>query len=403
MVAVSSTKKRIQSIDILRGLIMVVMALDHVRDFFYKVVLAKPGDAATGPTDLQTTFPMLFFTRWITHFCAPIFVFLAGCSIYLMCQKKTRKEVSIFLIKRGCWLVLVEVVIITFAFTFNPFYNLLILQVIWATGISMILLGILVQLPYKIIFAIGIIIVTGHNLMDFPSVSAVLKGSAIADFIYFGKFSVHPFIANHFVIIVYSFLPWTGVMLLGYCFGKLYDKEIDPLWRRKILLRLGSGLLLLFVLLRLSNVYGDPLVWSVQPRGTVYTVLSFFNVNKYPPSLLFLCITVGTGILFLAAIENIQNRFTNVLNIYGRVPMLYYILHFYIIHILVVIVFYLQGFTSKDIETPNVPFLFRPPAFGFNLWGVYALWLFVVIILYPVCKKYNAYKSTHNDWWLSYL
>lgn len=382
---------------------MVIMALDHVRDFFYKVNLEEAGSAATGPTDLETTYPMLFFTRWITHFCAPIFVFLAGSSIYLMSLKKTKQELSMFLIKRGFWLVIVEAIIITLGWTFNPLYNLIILQVIWAIGVSMILLGVLVLLPYKIIFAIGFIIVFGHNLLDYPAISSGLKGSALADFLYFSNFSVYSPFKDHYILIVYSFLPWTGVMLLGYSFGKLYAPSVDAAWRRKKLIQLGAGLLLLFVLLRFSNLYGDPVAWTTQSRGPVYTFLSFLNVNKYPPSLLFLCITIGTGILFLAFIEKVQNRFTAVMNIYGRVPMFYYILHFYIIHILVVIIFYIQGFGNKDIVTPNVPFLFRPQAFGFNLWGVYAVWAFVVIVLYPLCKKYNAYKSTHQQWWLSYL
>ena len=396
-------RQRIQSIDVLRGLVMVIMALDHVRDFFYKVNLEEAGSAATGPTDLETTYPMLFFTRWITHFCAPIFVFLAGSSIYLMSLKKTKQELSMFLIKRGFWLVIVEAIIITLGWTFNPLYNLIILQVIWAIGVSMILLGVLVLLPYKIIFAIGLIIVFGHNLLDYPAISSGLKGSALADFLYFSNFSVYSPFKDHYILIVYSFLPWTGVMLLGYSFGKLYAPSVDAAWRRKKLIQLGAGLLLLFVLLRFSNLYGDPVAWTTQSRGPVYTFLSFLNVNKYPPSLLFLCITIGTGILFLAFIEKVQNRFTAVMNIYGRVPMFYYILHFYIIHILVVIIFYIQGFGNKDIVTPNVPFLFRPQAFGFNLWGVYAVWAFVVIVLYPLCKKYNAYKSTHQQWWLSYL
>ena len=399
----STARHRIQSIDVLRGLVMVIMALDHVRDFFYKVNLETAGAAATGPTDLETTHPMLFFTRWITHFCAPIFVFLSGTSIYLMSQKKTKKEISSFLITRGIWLVLVEVMIITFGWTFNPLYNLLILQVIWAIGISMILMGLLVQLPFKVIFALGILIVFGHNILDYESVSEGLKGSAFADLLYFSNFSVYNLFTDHFVIIVYSFLPWTGVMMLGYCFGKLYEQGVDAAWRRKKLIQLGLGLLTLFVLLRFSNIYGDPVAWTTQPRGPVYTFLSFLNVNKYPPSLLFLSVTIGTGLLFLAFIEKIKNRFTTVMNIYGRVPMFYYILHFYIIHTLVVIVFYLQGFGSEDIVTPNVPFLFKPQAFGFNLWGVYAVWLFVVIVLYPLCKKYNNYKSTHQKWWLGYL
>ncbi len=396
-------RQRIQSIDVLRGLVMVIMALDHVRDFFYKVTLEEAGSAATGPTDLETTYPMLFFTRWITHFCAPIFVFLAGSSIYLMSLKKTKQELSMFLIKRGFWLVIIEAIIITLGWTFNPFYNLIILQVIWAIGASMILLGLLVLLPYKAIFAIGVIIVFGHNLLDYPAISSGLNGTVLADFLYFSNFSVYSPFKDHYILIVYSFLPWTGVMLLGYCFGKLYAPGVDAAWRRKKLIQLGAGLLLLFVLLRFSNLYGDPVPWARQSRGPVYTFLSFLNVNKYPPSLLFLSVTIGTGILFLAFIEKVQNRFTAVMNIYGRVPMFYYILHFYIIHILVVIVFYIQGFESKDIITPNVPFLFRPQTFGFNLWGVYAVWAFVVIVLYPLCKKYNAYKSTHQKWWLSYL
>ena len=382
---------------------MVIMALDHVRDFFYKVNLEKADSAATGPTNLETTYPLLFFTRWITHFCAPIFIFLAGASIYLMCLKKTKNEISLFLAKRGIWLVVVEVVVVTLSWTFNPLYNVLILQVIWAIGISMILMGLLIRLPYKVILVLGILIVFGHNLMDYPSIGGPLKGSVLADLLYFSNFSIHQIFPGHNYLIVYSFLPWTGVMLLGYCFGKLYEQKTDPVWRRKKLIQLGLASLLLFVVLRSFNIYGDPVGWSVQNRGPVYTLLSFINLNKYPPSLLYLSVTIGCGILFLAGIEKMQNRFTNIMIVYGRVPMFYYILHFYFIHILVVIVFYLQGYTSKDIVPANTPFLFRPATFGFNLWGVYVVWLLLVILLYPLCKKYSVYKNTHKKWWLSYL
>jgi uncharacterized membrane protein len=399
----TAPKRRVQSIDVLRGLVMVIMALDHVRDFFHKVVLEEAGSAATGPTDLATTTPFLFFTRWITHFCAPIFVFLAGSSIYLMSLKKTKKELSLFLITRGMWLVIVEVVLITFSWTFNPMYNLIILQVIWAIGISMILMGLLVQLPYKIIFALGLIIVLGHNILDYKAVNEGLKGSAIANLLYFSQFDIIPVADNHVALIVYAFLPWLGVMMMGYCFGKLFAPGVDAAWRKTKLLQIGGTLLLLFVVLRFINAYGDPVPWGTQPRGAVYTFLSFININKYPPSLLFLCVTIGSGILFLALIEKTQNRFTSIMNVYGRVPMLYYILHFYIIHTLVVIVFYLQGFDNKDIVSKGIPFFFKPNAFGFNLWGVYAVWIFVVAVLYPVCKKYNQYKSTNKKWWLSYL
>ena len=402
----TAVPRRIQSIDILRGLVMVIMALDHVRDFLYKADLGKAADAALDPTNMQTTYPALFFTRWITHFCAPIFVFLAGTSVYLMCQRKSKKEVSLFLIKRGFWLVFVEIIIITFAWSFNPFFNVFILQVIWAIGISMILLGILVLLHYRIILAIGLLIVLGHNILDNPSVSEGLKGGLLADLLYFSNFAVYSLGQTHSFIIVYAFLPWTGVMLLGYCFGKLYQQGVAPAWRRKVLLGIGTVLVLLFIILRFTNLYGDPLPWTSQPRGAVFTFLSFLNLNKYPPSFLFLCMTIGPGILFLALIENIQNRFTKIMNVYGRVPMLYYMLHFYLIHIIVVIVFYAQGFDSKDIwPTGGLPFLFKPNGLGFGLPGVYAIWILVVVILYPICKKYDRYKTVHSKekWWLSYL
>ena len=266
------SRHRVQSIDILRGLVMVIMALDHVRDFLYNAKLGKAADAAMDPTNMQTTFPLLFFTRWITHFCAPIFVFLAGVSVYLMCQRKSKKEISMFLIKRGFWLVFVEVVIITFAWSFNPFFNILFLQVIWAIGISMIIMGLLVLLPYEIICVIGLVIVAGHNLLDYPSINSGLKGSVIADMLYFSNFSIHHLFGGHYYLIIYSFLPWTGVMMLGYCFGKIYQQGTDHARRRKILLRIGTGLVLLFIILRFTNVYGDPVPWSSQPRGLVYTV-----------------------------------------------------------------------------------------------------------------------------------
>jgi uncharacterized membrane protein len=397
---------RVQSIDVLRGLVMVIMALDHVRDFFYKADLGKAADAALDPTNMQTTYPALFFTRWITHFCAPIFVFLAGTSVYLMCQRKSKKEVSFFLIKRGLWLVFVELIIITFGWTFNPFFNVFILQVIWAIGASMILLGLLVLLPCRIIFVVGLLIVAGHNILDDPSISSGLKGSLLSDLLYFSNFSVHAVDQNHFFIIVYSFLPWTGVMLLGYCFGRLYQSNVDPVWRRKMLLSIGGGIVLLFIVLRYMNLYGDPLPWSSQPRGTVYTFLSFLNLNKYPPSLLFLCMTIGPGILFLAFIEKVQNGLTKIMNVYGRVPMLYYILHFYLIHIICVVVFYAQGFGAKDIvPAGGLPFYFKPNGLGFGLPGVYAIWILVVVFLYPLCKMYDRYKTAYakEKWWVSYI
>jgi len=397
-------RNRIQSIDVLRGIVMVIMALDHVRDFFFKADVSGGGaSVAMDPTNLATTTPWLFFTRWITHFCAPTFVFLAGTSVFLMGQKKTKSELSSFLITRGFWLVLVELFVITFAWTYNPFYNLFILQVIWAIGISMILFGLVIRLPFWFIFFLGFVIVFGNNLLDYPDINKNLKGGWLADLLYFSNFSIYSLSKDHFFLIVYAFLPWWGVMMLGYCFGKLYGNTIDPLWRRKILLLLGSGLVLLFVILRLLKGYGDPVPMSPQQRGSVFTFLSFLNVNKYPPSLAFLSMTIGPAMIVLALLENIQNKVTGFFRTYGRVPMFYYILHFYIIHTIAIIVFFAQGFSTSEIVTKDNPFLFKPPGFGFGLPGVYAVWLFVFLVLYPLCRKYDRYKSTHRKWWLSYI
>jgi uncharacterized membrane protein len=398
------TRYRVQSIDVLRGLVMVIMALDHVRDFFHRADSVGV-DVGIDPTNLATTTPVLFFTRWITHYCAPVFVFLAGTSAFIMGQKKTKAQLSGFLIKRGVWLVLVELFIITLSWTFDPLYHIFILQVIWAIGISMILLGILVWFSPTVIFILGLLIVCGHNLLDYPSINKGLKGGFISDLLYFGMFSFYPLGSNRFIGIIYAFLPWTGIMMLGYYFGKLYMQGVDATWRRKILFRLGIGITVLFLLLRFINSYGDPVSWSQQTRGSVFTFLSFFNLNKYPPSLMFVCMTLGPAILFLALMERIQNKFTAVMNIYGRVPMFYYILHFYMIHTLVVIFFYLQGYGTDDIITPNSPFLFKPQTFGVPLWGVYLIWIFIVAVLYPLCKKYDRYKSVHakEKWWLSYV
>ncbi len=407
-VASLNTRNRIQSIDILRGIVMVIMALDHVRDFFYNADVSGGGaSVAMDPTNLATTTPVLFFTRWITHYCAPIFIFLAGTSVFLMSRKKTKAELSAFLIKRGFWLVFVEMIIITFGWTYNPLFSLVILQVIWAIGISMVFLGLLIRLPFWLVFALGLIIVFGHNLLNDPELTSKLKGKFLPDLLYYSEFSIYPkdMSLSHHIIIVYAFVPWLGVMMLGYCFGKLYQQTIDRAWRKKMLLSMGTILVLLFIFIRMMKGYGDPVPMSEQPRGSLFTFLSFLNVNKYPPSLAFLCMTLGPAMIVLALIENIQNKVTDFFRVYGRVPMFYYIIHFYIIHTVAIVVFFAQGFSASDIVTQGNPFLFKPPGFGFGLPGVYAVWLFVFLVLYPLCKKYDRYKTKYSaeKWWLSYL
>jgi uncharacterized membrane protein len=382
------------------------MALDHVRDFFFKADISDGGGSlATSPTDLDTTTPALFFTRWITHFCAPIFLLLAGTSAYLITQKKPLKEVSLFLLKRGIWLVFVEIIIITFGWTFNPLFNVLILQVIWAIGISMILLSFIIYLPFRIIFLIGVLIVIGHNLLDYSIIKTALQGGFLSDLIYFANFSAYELGTNHMLMIVYAFLPWTGVMILGYCLGKIFENHVDAEKRKKYLWRGGVSLLLLFIIVRTLNGYGDPMPWGSHHRGGFFTFLSFINVNKYPPSLDFLSLTLGIGMLLLLMFENLQNKLTTVFNIYGRVPFFYYVLHFYIIHLIAVIIFFINGFASSQIVTPGSPFFFRPPELGYGLIGVYVIWIIVVLILYPMCKKYDIYKTSHIKlkWWLRYF
>ncbi len=373
---------------------MVIMALDHVRDFFH--FQASTGD----PTNMSTTTPQLFFTRWITHFCAPIFVFLAGTSAYLSGTKKTKAESSSFLLKRGLWLIAVEIVLMSLIFTFNPFYNTIILQVIWSIGIGMVLLSFIIRLPMSVILVIGLSIVMLHNLLDYPEAARNGNIGFFWSLLHSrGFFKVFP---NHFLFVFYPFAPWFGVMCCGYCFGRIYERSFPELKRRKILLRLGSAIILFFVLVRFINIYGDPAPWSTQ-KNMVYTILSFLNTTKYPPSLLYLCMTLGPGILSLAFLEHVKSKVADFFTVFGRVPFFYYVIHFFYIHLLTLIVFFASGYTVKDAIPKKTPFLFRPDNFGYSLTIVYLIWIFVIISIYPLCKRYNKYKSTHNQWWLSYV
>ncbi len=395
-IALQQPKQRIQSIDTLRGVVMLIMAIDHVRDFFHITAWTD------SPTNLATTTPQLFFTRWITHFCAPTFVFLSGASAFLAGQRKTKKELSSFLIKRGLWLVLVELVVMSLAFSFNPLYNVFFLQVIWVTGWSMVFLGLLVSASIKYILLIGCIITFGHNILDYFQLPQ--QGTAhVLWSVFFTAFgTLFKYGQSRFVFDLYAILPWTGVMFLGYGFGILYSKNYDALKRRRTVLMIGIAVTIFFIVLRYINAYGDPSHWSTQKNG-LYTFLSFLNTTKYPPSLCYLSMTIGPALIFLSLIETAKNKVTDILSMYGRVPFFYYVLHFYLIHILCVIIFFASGYTSKDIIDPNVPFLFRPQHFGFDLPVMYLIWFFVIAVLYKPCKWFDNYRRTHTQWWLSYL
>jgi len=389
-------KQRIQSIDMLRGIVMLIMALDHVRDFLHVTA------STDSPTNLDTTTPQLFFTRWITHFCAPAFVFLSGTSAFLAGQKKSKKELSSFLITRGLWLVFVENIVITLAITFNPLYNLLIWQVIWAIGWSMVILGILAHTSIKLITVAGVIIVFGHDLFDYVQLPQAGTGHILMSIFFRAFFTILPVDQSHAILDLYAIIPWAGVMLVGYSFGQFFSPKYNEVKRRKIILTVGFAVTIFFILIRFINAYGDPTHWSTQ-KNTLYTFLSFLNCSKYPPSLCYLSMTVGPALIFLSLIESVRNRFTNVVSMYGRAPFFYYVVHFYLIHAICVIFFYLTGHTSKDIVDVNTPFLFRPQHFGFNLWIVYIIWLFVIVVLYKPCKWFDQYRRNHRQWWLSYL
>ncbi len=333
-------KPRIESIDILRGAVMVIMALDHVRDYFHY------GSFFIDPTNLQTTTPLLFFTRFITNFCAPVFVLLSGTSAFLYGTNKTKPQLFKFLFTRGIWLIFLEIVVNTFIWTFDVTYSLQIFQVIFAIGFSMICLSFLIYLPKKVILLVGIILIAGHNALD----NIVMQGQSFQSIIWYFLHQDNALVygSNHMVILHYPLIPWIGLMALGYLFGSFYQKDFDVSLRKKWLLRLGLGALFLFVILRGFNVYGDLMPWSVQDT-TTKSILSFFKVTKYPPSLLFLCITLGPAMIFLYAFENTKNKITDFFLVFVRVPLFYYFLHMLVIHILAIIGILIFGGNWQDM------------------------------------------------------
>ncbi|PWH83031.1 hypothetical protein DIS18_00295 [Algibacter marinivivus] len=386
---------RIESIDILRGVVMVIMALDHVRDYFHY------GSFFSDPTNLETTTPFLFFTRFITHYCAPVFIFLAGTSAFLYGSKKTKPELFKFLITRGFWLILLAFILNNFLWKFDVTYGFIILQVIWAIGLCMVLLSFVIYLPIKALFTIGVILVAGHNLLD----GIVLQGTSFKSIVwYILHQSQFIKIGDTMFAFVYPIIPWFGLICFGYCLGTLYKKGYNVEQRKKYLLRIGIILIVLFFLIRGINVYGDLVPWSVQDT-TTKTILSFFNVTKYPPSLSYLLITIGPALLFLYAIEKVKNKITDFFLVFGRVPLFYYFLHILVIHILAIIGILIFGGDWKNMILTNE--VFRDAKlinYGYSLFVVYMVWIGVIALLYIPSKKYMIYKANNKDkWWLSYL
>lgn len=393
---ITATKVRITSIDFLRGTIMIIMALDHVRDYLFF------GSFYFDPTDLTKTSGVLFFTRWITHFCAPIFLLLAGTSAYLMGQRKTKRELSIFLVKRGLWLILLEMIVTNFGWNFNITFPMFFFITIWALGLGMIILAGLIYLPKRVVLALSLVVIFGHNLLDnihFPANTLAEFGWALLHEQQF--FTWH----NEVLLVGYPIIPLFAVMSLGYCLGELYASNYDAEKRRKILIIAGGSALILFILLRFSNIYGDPVKWSAQKDG-FFTFLSFLNVTKYPFSLLYILLTIGSALLFLGFTERLQNGVVKVVSVYGRVPMFYYLIHIYLIHIIAMVASALTPGQNWHIWLLQKPVWFTTDlkGYGFSLPVSYLVWIAIVAGLYPLCKRYDQYKQSNKDkWWLSYL
>ncbi|MBV8760348.1 MAG: DUF1624 domain-containing protein [Deltaproteobacteria bacterium] len=376
--------RRIDSIDLLRGAIMIVMALDHVRDFL---------SPRASPTDLATTTVPLFFTRWITHFCAPGFMLLAGLSIGIQRSRgATRSALARFLVTRGLWLVVLEVTILRmagFAFTVDVTHPLLL--VIWALGACMIVMAAVVWLPSRVVLPLAAIGIVGHNLLDHVDSTSlpwlVLHRP--------GLFELGPFHG----IVGYPLIPWVFVMMLGYALAPIFSW--DAARRRRVLLAAGTLMVVAFVVVRATNVYGDPFPWASQPRGAAYTFLSFLNCTKYPPSLCFLLMTLGPLFIGLAALENVR---APVVVTYGRVPFFYYVLHIPLIH-LVAIVYAQVSIGRSDflIDMNPITAFDNVPAYGMSLAGTFAVWIAVVAALYVPCRWYAAVKARSRSPWLSYL
>jgi len=386
--AITVKRARLESVDVVRGVIMIIMALDHTRDFF-----GAPGS----PTNLATASIALFFTRWITNICAPVFFLLTGTGTFLSLRKRTRPELSRFLFTRGLWLIFLDLALFRcLAVQFNFDYHTTVITVLWALGWSMIVLSVLVHLPASVVITFGVVMIAAHNLLD-----SIKSANPLWSILH----SPNVILATpgHIVFLAYPLIPWIGVTAVGYGLGQIYAWE--PARRQTFLLRLGIILTTAFVVLRAINIYGDPSRWATQHTPT-YTVLSFLNTTKYPPSLLFLLMTLGPTLLLLWSVDTHTPQFLRPALIIGKVPMFYYLLHFALIHVLAVIICYARyGHIHWMFESPDLAHypITPPPGWGLTLPLVYLVWAFVVLIMYPLCRWYAAVKQRSDNPLLSYL
>ncbi len=382
---VPAPRKRLDHVDLLRGLVMVIMVLDHVRAYLT--------EARFDPTDLARTDAALFATRWITHFCAPIFVFLAGASAWIAGTRRTRGQLSTFLVTRGLWLMLLELTVISFGWYFTTRMSLgAVAQVIWAIGVSMIVLAGLIHLPRPAIAAFGLVLVLGHNLLDGVPPDALGAWGPLWRILHVpGPLGVAP------MFVLYPLIPWVGVMALGYVAGEMVFREDRAAGRR--LAVIGALMIAALAVLRGMNGYGEPSVRLVD-GDPVLVAMSFLNLTKYPPSLMYLLMTLGPALIALSLLRRARGPIADVFVTFGRVPFLFYVLHIYLVHAIAVAAGVAQGYPASAMR--NV-FLFMPEGYGFGLPVIYLTWLAVVAALYPLCRRYAALKARSRAWYLSYL
>ncbi|MBD2704853.1 DUF1624 domain-containing protein [Spirosoma sp. BT702] len=384
--------KRNNSIDVMRGLVMIIMPLDHVRDLLHITSLSQ------SPTDLTTTTPALFFTRWVTHLCAPTFVFLSGTSAFLsMNAKKDLAATRHFLLSRGIWLVLLEFTLVNFGIWFDPHFNVLIFEVIAAIGVGFLILSLLLKLPPRTVGLIGGLIVALHALVSLIPVpeNVVLK-------VLLSLFSpmAFPYGSGKLFLMGYPLVPWLGIMLIGYGAGYFFESTENG--QRRIFLKLGLLSLGLFLALRVVNIYGDSVNWATN-KNLLYTLLSFVNVTKYPPSLQFCLLFLGIMFLILSRVQGLKNGYVDRISVYGKTPLFYFLVHWYLIHPLVFVMVFLQGFKSSDLVFGSN--FGRPKTgSGVELWAIYLIWVFIVLVMYPLCQWYGNYKERHKEQtWLRYI
>ena len=392
-----SIQGRLASVDLLRGAVMILMALDHVREYVHGPAMNFRAE------DLTQTTAAIFFTRWVTHFCAPVFMFCAGLGAWFWLERRggSTATLSRFLWTRGLWLIVLEFTLVRLGFYFDFDYSVVILLVFWPLGASMLALAALVHLPIRILAVLSVSMILLHNLADGIPPAAFGSGAWMWNLLHQPGGVPTPWTT---FIVAYPLIPWVGVMGAGFCFGRIY--RLPDHDRGRLLLRLGLGLTAAFVVLRILNVYGDPNAW-VGGRSPMFTLLSFFNTTKYPPSLLFLLMTLGPAIALLGVLDRARPDDRNPFLVFGRVPLFYFVLHIPVIHAAQIVMTWLRYGTQ--------PFLFLPPPsiasprdlfpadFGWSLGVTYMLWMAVVVGLYPVCLWFSRIKARRRTWWASYL